>query len=291
MFVNRSVVVALALLLLTAGCLGGGSVPGAGDVGAAVESELAGADGSEGVQAPVSGADAADVAESADVDLAVAEARLREAGSFTSTWTYRGTDADGGDGAVSHTYYADLDGERTHVLVSTAGDDADAGWEQFSTGGTVYSRFGSGEGSFYQVETDVDADVVGDAVSSAGVYARGDLSDLSRVGTEQFDGVTVTRYELTDAESTVWRAGAVAAAAGGSAPDVEMQSVEYVVLVDRDGLARYESWTYTGRTADGRTVSGAWEFSLTAVGSTTFDDPEWLAEAEAQARAMAEAQR
>jgi hypothetical protein len=212
---------------------------------------------------------------------------LRDAGSFTATWTYRGSDRDGTRGEVSYIYYADLDGDRAHVLFSTTGGDegTTAGWERFSTAGRTYSRYGSGTGAFYQVQEEAEFDVVGDTVSRAGVYAYDDTSGLAFRGTERYDGVTVGRYELTDARSVFWVADAAVRAADIGVDDgIEIQEFEYVVLIDDDGLSRYESWSYTGTTPDGETIDAAWEYSLTGVGSTSFEDPAWVAAAEAQGR-------
>ena len=59
------------------------------------------------------------------------------------------------------------------------------------------------------------------------------------------------------------------------------------MLVDADGLPRYESWSFEGETDDGETITGEWEYTLTKVGSTTVDDPEWLAAAQAAAEGQA----
>lgn len=262
MFASKFPLLAIALLLVAAGCLGGG--PLHSDQADSNDRSTPGSDAE-----PVDG-----------LDRSSAEATLRSAGSFTATWRYSGTDADGTDAEISHTYYADLDGDRSLVQFSTTqdGQAEQTGWEQFYTDGKLYSRFGSGDGAFYQVQPD-DATVVADAISRAGVYAYGDLDDLTATGTERYEGEPVTRYELSDSQSLFWAAGAEA----GSGDDVEVLDFEYVVLVDDDGLSRYESWSYTGTTADGQTSSAGWEYSLTDVGSTSFENPDWLPEAEAQA--------
>ncbi|MFC7172548.1 hypothetical protein ACFQL0_02530 [Haloplanus litoreus] len=89
--------------------------------------------------------------------------------------------------------------------------------------------------------------------------------------------MSVTRFELSEASSPLIRAGSVSTA--GSSGVVEITDFRYVVLVDANGLSRYESWSFTGRTTEGETVSGEWEYTLTGVGSTTVEDPEWLAAA------------
>lgn len=91
--------------------------------------------------------------------------------------------------------------------------------------------------------------------------------------------MTVTRYERTEASSQLLRAGS--AAAGDASGPAGITDFRYVVLVDEDGLSRHEPWSFAGRSADGEAVSGEWEHSLTRVGSTTVDDPDWLAAARA----------
>jgi len=122
--------------------------------------------------------------------------------------------------------------------------------------------------------------VVGIAVGLSQAHA--DTNDeRSNHGTETFDGVRVTRYELTEASSQLIQADS--AVSGGSTGVTDISDRHSVVLVDDDGVSRHESWSFTGRTAEGQQVSGEWEYSLTGVGSTVVDDPDWLAEAKAAA--------
>ena len=73
------------------------------------------------------------------------------------------------------------------------------------------------------------------------------------------------------------------AAAGAQGADgFTVDDFEYVVLIDGNGLARLESWTYAG-TQNGQSVSYSWEYTLTGVGETTVEDPDWLDEAVAAA--------
>ena len=215
-----------------------------------------------------------------DLDRTAAQEALREAGSFTATWTFSGTDEDGVESQVGYTYYADLDQNRVHVIFSAAGTDqpTQAAWEMYSADGMTYTYFGSEAGAFYQVQQE-ELEVVDDAVGWAGIYAHGDMGGLERTGTEQFDGVTVARYELTDEQSMFWTSGAAQQA--GEDPEVTVTDFRYVVLVDENGISRHEEWSYEG-TSDGEPVSGSWEYSLTDVGSTTVAEPEWLEEAQAQ---------
>lgn len=269
--ISRLLVVVLAVSLLTAGCLGGGVSPAAPVEGGSGDGAGGGGDGSDGSDGGAGGAD--------DIDLADPENALREAGSFTATWRYTGTDENGVRSEVGYVYAADLDAERAHVTFTSGDTDETAGgsWEMFTADGVTYARYASEDAAFYQRQ-DEGVDVLADATSHAGIYSYGDVDDLNRRGTETYDGVTVTRYEISGVDE--WWAASAASADG----EFTITDFSYVVLVDENGLSRYESWSFSGRTADGATVNGAWEYTLTDVGSTTVEDPAWLAEAKSQTR-------
>jgi hypothetical protein len=122
--------------------------------------------------------------------------------------------------------------------------------------------------------------VVGTIITLSQARAYGADEDLAFGGTETFDGVTVERYEPSRASPQLVQAGSAAGAGVGSG-NVGVTDFQYVVLVDADGLPRFESWSFTGETTDGQRSTGEWECSLTGVGSTTVADPDWLADAEA----------
>jgi len=264
MQLNRGVTLVLVVMMLTAGCLGGG--------GPAGEAARDGPDASGG-----GGAD-----DDADgPDLTDPETALRDAGSFTVTWRYAGVDATGTRSEVGHEYHADLRGERSLTVTSSSRDGQPEGMtEQFVAEGTTYVRTGTAETPSY-VSYPGTADVVGTAIALSQARAYGANEDLTARGSERFDGVPVTRYELSEADSQLIQAGS--AATSGAPGTAEITDFHYVVLVDEDGLSRYESWSFTGRTAEGERVSGEWEYSLTNVGSTGVDDPDWLADAKATA--------
>jgi hypothetical protein len=276
------VVLLVAALVLLAGCSGGGGVaPEAeGDSAGGGDDGMSGGTGGDGDSSSSSSV-GDDSGESNDFELSDSEQILRDAGSFTVTWTYSGVDATGRETDVSREFYADLDEERSYTVISSMTDgQSDAGAsEQFVTDGVTYFRSGSGDNvaySSYEGSTPVIATAI--ALSQARAYGADD--DMDFVGTETFDGVSVNRYELADANEALILAGS--AAATNSADEMQVTSFEYAVLVDEDGLSRYESWSFSGVMGDGTEVSGSWEYSLTAVGSTTVDDPDWLAEAKAQ---------
>jgi hypothetical protein len=258
---NRGVTLVLVVMLLTAGCLGGGSPASE----AAGDSPDASGDGGTTADGP---------------DLTDPETALRDAGSFTVTWRYDGVDATGTRSEVTHEYYADLRGERSLTVTSSSRDgQPDGTTEQFVADGTTYVRTGTAEAPSY-VSYPGSADVVGTAIALSQARAYGANEDLTTRGGERFDGVSVTRYELSEADSQLIQAGS---RTDGSAGVAEITDFHYVVLVDENGLSRYESWSYTGRTTEGETVSGEWEYSLTKVGSTAVVDPDWLADARAAA--------
>lgn len=263
---NRGITLVLVVLMLTAGCLGGGG-------GAAGEAS--------GDSETTPGGDGAATDTGDGPDLTDPEAALRDAGSFTVTWEYAGVDATGTRTDVTHEYYADLRGERSLTVTSSSRDGQPEGTtEQFVAGGTTYIRSGPADAPSYASYPGT-ADVVGTAIALSQARAYGANEDLASRGTETFDGVRVTRYELSEADSQLIQAGS--AAASGAPGTAEITDFHYVVLVDEDGLSRYESWSFTGRTAEGQAISGEWEYSLTRVGSTTLDDPDWLADAQTAA--------
>jgi hypothetical protein len=270
MYSNRTPILLVAVLVVLAGCAGGaGPDTDEPSSGTGDESAAGAGEGSSGG----TGDESADADE---VELSDPERHLRDAGSFTVTWSYDGVGANGVETAVSREFHADLNAGRSRTVTSSGESGA---VEQFVAEGVTYTRTGAGDAATYAAydgATDVTATAV--ALSQARAYSAND--GLEFVGSETFDGVAVDRYELSAANEALILAGSAAAAE--SADEIEVTSFEYVVLVDEDGLSRHESWRFTGQTADGDEVRGSWEYSLTALGSTTVDDPDWLADAQAQ---------
>jgi hypothetical protein len=275
MYTNRFLVFAMVIVLLSAGCLGGGGdsapVDGAAD-GQSGGSGNAGSDASDGNDG---GSD--------DLELTDPERVLRDAGSFTVVWTYSGVDERGTETEVRREFYADLDAERSLTVTSSVVDgESDAGsMQQFFADGVTYTRSGPDDSPMYFSYEQESADVVATAIALSQARAYGADDELSFEGRETFDGVSVERYELSRADAQLIQAGSAAGAAAGAGAGAEITDFRYAVLVDADGLSRFESWSFTGRTSDGETVSGEWEYSITKVGSTTVDDPDWLADAQA----------
>lgn len=269
---RRIVLLAVAVLVLLAGCTdgtgpaapSGGTGGSGGDAGAGDGASGGGGDGGS-----TDGFTAAD-----------REQALRDAGSYTTTWGYSGTGPDGERGGLSVTQAVDLENQR--ALTSHNATTGEA-WQQFYAGETTYYRYQSGDEDIYTVSPG-EIDLLTTSLTSRGLYDATGGDGLVDQGQETYDGVPVTRYELADSASLPWTA-AVAAGAGGADPD-SLRAVDwtYTLLVDGDGLIRYESWGWTGTTNDDRTVSYVYEYSITGVGTTTVEDPEWLAAAEESSR-------
>ena len=262
MYSDRIRLLIVVSLVVLAGCAGGGDV----------------APGAEGGDAGSTGDGGADDGDGAEFDLGDPERLLRDAGSFTVTWSYAGADASGAETEFTREFYADLESERSYSRTASATDGrADGGgFEQYVADGVTYTRFGSGDDAMVTSQ-EGSTEVLGTAIALSQARAYGADDGLTFAGTETFDGVTVDRYELSAADQALIRAGSVAAQ--GEPGTLEITSFEYVVLVDEDGLSRHESWAFSGRTDDQNEVSGSWEFSLTGVGSTTVEEPDWLDEA------------
>jgi hypothetical protein len=262
MYSDRIRLLIVVSLVVLAGCAGGGDV----------------APGAEGSDAGSTGDGGADDVDADEFDLGDPERLLRDAGSFTVTWSYAGVDASGTETEFTREFYADLESERSYSRTASATDgQADGGgFEQYVADGVTYTRFGSGDDAMVTSQ-EGSTEVLGTAIALSQARAYGADDGLTFAGTETFDGVAVDRYELSAADQALIRAGSVAAQ--GEPGTLEITSFEYVVLVDEDGLSRHESWAFSGRTDDQNEVSGSWEFSLTGVGSTTVEEPDWLDEA------------
>jgi hypothetical protein len=265
----------VALLVLLAGC-GGAAVSEDGDGGAAGSSDGTGGDGGDGSagDAGSSGSDG----DSPDQSFAVtdSEQALRDAGSFTARLYFEMTDSNGTTSSIERTYSVDLDAERSAESFSIVGDAEAVEFETFYADGTAYTKLGDGEQAFYQVRPD-DTDLVENALSQ-GMTGYDEFDDARHDGTESFDGTTVDRFVYSD--PTVWRQ--YGTTTFGTEANVTVTDFTVVVLVDRDGIARSTEWTLTGETEDGQPVSAAWRYTVTDLGSTSVEDPDWLDDAIAQ---------
>ncbi|WP_324756584.1 DUF7537 family lipoprotein [Haloarcula sp. GH36] len=264
----RNVRITTALLALTVALAGCGGI-GVGDGGSVSD----GASGSDGAASAGGSDGGADKFTAGDPDRL-----LREAGSFTAEWSFSVTESDGNTSTIINTYGVDLAQNRSYEAFETTGTDGGIAYESFYADGMTYMKYGDGTESFYQISP--QQTTVFDNARDRALYDYDDFEDAQFVGTEQFDGITVDRYEYSD--PTVWRN--YGAGTFGSDENVTINDFTVVVLVDGDGLARSTEWTVSGVTDTGVPVSSNWSYTLTGVGSTTVADPDWLDEAKAQSQ-------
>ena len=258
----------VVLTVVLAGCSGGGVTDG-GDSDSA---------DTPGTDSPTSGTSTAAgrPPTSDDLSLTDPETRLREAGSFASEWYYTVTETDGTTTSLTRSHRVDLDANRSLQRIETTAPDGSFAIDTFVADGTSYTRYGEGDEVRY-----VSSDRQADAFSRATGYAAGFSGDLESdarfVGTETYDGVTVSRYEYDN--TAAWQAY------GGSLfgnENVSVTDFTVAVLVDSDSIARLTTWTLSGEADDGTPVSAEWRYSVTDIDSTTVADPDWLDEAQAQ---------
>jgi len=187
--------------------------------------------------------------------------------------------ADGGPPtgtSLTQSYQVDLDANRSLQRLETASSDGSFTIETFVTDGRSYTKYGDGDDVRY-ASSDRPRSVVERATGRASGFTSDLESDASFVGTETYDGVTVSRYEYDN--TAAWQTY------GGSlfgSENVSVTEFTVAVLVDSDGVARLTTWTLSGEADDGTVVSSTWNYSVTGIGSTTVSDPAWLAEAQTQ---------
>jgi hypothetical protein len=213
-----------------------------------------------------------------DLSLDEADERLRAAGSFTTQWSYTVREADGTTTQFNNTYEVDLDANRSREVFSTSGPDARTDYEVFVADGTSYTRYGSGDDAFYQT-SDQPSPVFDSATGRAAGFYNSLEADATFEGTESYDGVTVSRYEYADPEAWAAYNQGLASASFDTDEEVSVTEFSISVLVDGNDVARLTTWTVTGETESGDTVSIEWAYSITDIGSTTVEEPDWLDEA------------
>lgn len=236
---------------------------------------LAGCAGDSGDGSDVAAGETPDGTAAAAGDVTLVENRtaaLMDAGSYTTVWEMA-TDSEGERvSAITYTHAVDYANERSNFgMRMGGGDDVAMDNEFFHADGTTDTRYGTGEEATYAAaESEFAPEDTLFSVESS-IASASDLEAFSATGTETYDGVTVTRYERTDRPTWV----------NQQAGDGEFtwSSFDYVVLVDEDGLVRYESWGGTGVDAEDVEQTMTFSYSLTDVGSTAVPDPDWLPEA------------
>ncbi|MFB6154463.1 MAG: hypothetical protein ABEJ22_01115 [Haloferacaceae archaeon] len=268
----------VAVLLITTGCLGGS---GAGDDTAATATTAtppatSGGDDSTGG----SDDDTATGSESGDEwDLSEPVGALVDAGSFTASWTWRANDGNE-TGTMELRQTVDLDSQRAYTTTTTSDANGAFAMEYFYADGVEYTRIApadAGTEAMY-VATDTDFESNAMVYDRGYVYDASDLDDWTFEGVTTYDGVSVREYVYTGLDR--WADSGTA-----SDDDFEVTDVEFRMLVDRDGIARYQRFHVDGVDDAGRSVWFEWEYTVTDVGTTTVDDPDWLTDALEQTQA------
>ena len=218
-----------------------------------------------------------DADDGSDGDVTLVENRtaaLMAAGSYTAVWQMSFLNASEGESWLTYTNAVNFDDERSTFDMRTASDGVEStAYESFQGDGVSYTRYGTGEDATYSVR-DAPFTPTNTLFPVESYVSSGGLSEFSAAGTETYDGVTVTRYERTDRPAWIGQQGSDA--------EITWTEFSYVVLVDADGLVRYESWGAEGVDADDGEHGMAFSYALTGVGSTAVDDPDWLGAADAQ---------
>ncbi len=205
------------------------------------------------------------------------ERALLDAGTFTSTWIQHVTD---GDVVVTSemTHIVDLESETS--LVSTVNSDGtgDLIWDYYFVDGMEYMRMQTPPAGSAPTYLARQADFEGDSLvyDHGFAYHESALSDWSETGMTTYDGVSVREYVYTGTE--FW-----AGSTGGSTDTgFDVSDIEFRMLVDNDGIARYQSFSIDGVDEDGTLQTVEWEYVISDIGTTVIEDPAWFADAVAQ---------
>lgn len=233
---------------------------------------LAGCAGADGDVASRDDPDGTDSTDATGGDVTLVEnqtAVLMAAGSYTSVWEMASDTEGERVSAMTYTHAVDYENERSSFgMLMGDGGEATLDSEIFHADGTTYRRYGTGEEATY-VTSEREFAPHDTLFSVESSFASGsDLEAFTAVGTETYDGVSVTRFERSDRPSWVHNQ------AGDG--EYTWNSFDYVVLVDEDGVVRYESWGGDGVDEAGVEHTISFSYAITGVGSTTIEDPEWL---------------
>lgn len=124
-------------------------------------------------------------------------------------------------------------------------------------------------------------ETVGQQAELESIFTQIDGIDWTQQGTDQYQGVTVTKYEadtagieefLADASLTANEDQSISTVESGSA----------TLLVTPDGTVRYFELDVSGTNPDGEQQSLTITIQYPDIGSTTVNTPDWLDEAESE---------
>lgn len=256
----------VVLLLVTAGCLGGGA--GADTTPAADASGSS--SGSGGDSGGNGGGDAANSGDGSLVENRTAA--LIDAGSYTSIWRMESFEDGAQVSEMAYTTKIDYENERfSFQMKSTNDGETRTATTMYYADGKAYQKFGEGDDAS-MMSNEAEFGTVAHPRQMAFVSSSGDLSDFSYAGTETFNGVTVKRYEMDKVAPWI-------SAQQQSDGEVKWTDFSYVVLVDEQGLVRSEYWEGNGVDDSDTKVTIKFSYEVTDVGSTQIAEPSWLDEA------------
>lgn len=257
---------ALAGALVLAGCGGNGSTtttadgtPGTATTGPATATDAPGYD---------------QPGDALDADQLRANARAVDSytGTFGVTWTINGSETDVLDLRIA----VDRVAERGRLEATTRLGGVTR-VERYTAGDTTYVRTNRSGSVSYASETEPYEAVQPVNITAGPTSSGGDGSlvaalNWERVGTETFDGTTVTRYESTGVAD---RSRLPAAFAG----QADVRNVSATILIDGEGRLRSYTFEYVLVGDGGQTVAATQTFTVTAVDETSVTEPDWIDEA------------
>ncbi|QSG15934.1 DUF7537 family lipoprotein [Halapricum desulfuricans] len=195
-----------------------------------------------------------------------ARVALESAGSYTSTWVWRSNADDVEE--MTFTARVDFTTDRVHNTMRIGGEEVTL-IDNYYADGVQHTRFSSNDGSdasYFQSESSFDD--AGSVWDYGFAYDTSAFEEWTNQGTETYDGVTVRRYVYEATDQYL----------GGQTPDSEFDvaSARFELLVDRDGVPRYQLYEVEGTDSDGTSQWFEWELTISDVGSTTVEAPDWV---------------
>lgn len=253
---KRLLAVALVgLLVASAGCA---QIPGMGGDG--------GDDGSSDIDPYTESGDELD-GETVSTDHVAA---IEDAGSYTYDVTFEAADGESSLSIDAH-IEADMESDEAYS-VQESNFFGNQTTYKYTSGNVTYERSvseGDEENAQYKTSDDSRVEPVNTTPSFEPTLVDG--VEWSQEGTEERDGVGVTRYESTGVAN-------VTALVGAGTDAENVTNVSATMLVDADGVVRQYDLTYTVEEGDSETTV-TYEVSTSAVGSTSVEEPDWLDEA------------
>lgn len=264
---SYALTIGLVLVIVVAGCTGVGGDDDSESLGDLFDDEALDGEGDGDSNGLFDDGDAD------EWDVSSPRDSLREIGSYTSTWSWAASEPETGEsGSMTFTTAVDLDGERAVTTMTVTDDGEHTEMVQFYADGKQYSRTvgdRDGEPVYWVTDFEFNADML--LFNYGYAYDTSDLQEWSSEGVETYDGVPVQRYvyEGVDPWQTAYQ----------EEGEFQVTQFTFTMLVDEDGIPRYQQYRVDGVDEDGNEAWFEWEYTITDIGTTTVPDPEWLDEA------------